>query len=176
MKALLVILAVLASGSALATGKPPSAPESPVQTTSVDQAQGQGQEQQQAQGQSQEASQANSQALTVRQVRQAPTVLADATNTTSECAQAVGGSLSLAGFGIGAHRALADKDCRLAIAAEREDSRGNALAAVRLRCRISYYVEALGDDCFALLEQKPVYVPSRTREEVRQFIQQHTTK
>jgi hypothetical protein len=99
-----------------------------------------------------------------KQRRQAPGVYTAATNTTAACQGEwhVGASVGLGGVSFGKSRTL--RDCVLAQAAEYEESRGNLEASRKLRCRISFYEEALGEDCEALLNTQDG--SGKTQEEV----------
>lgn len=86
-----------------------------------------------------------------RGVRQAPGALAVGTNTTQPCSGEwhLGGSSPVGGLSFGKSRT--NRDCVFAELAADELARGNLQASIQLRCKISYYREALGDDCEALL-------------------------
>lgn len=185
----LSVLCFLAVSPAFATGKEPTPPADPtpqvVVTTGVDQEQTQQQAQQQttqvtAGAASTATLTGNTQQVNIKDQKQAPSVFTAATDTTAECARSVGGGFSVAGFGISGTTAIRDRDCRLLKAAAYEQSLGNTLAAVHLRCATSLYrgIFAPGD-CVAYLEQQPVAAPvevqalpepSYAREEIREAL------
>ncbi len=99
-----------------------------------------------------------------RGVRQAPGALAIGTNTTQPCSGEwhLGGSSPVGGLSFGKSRT--NKDCMFAELAADELARGSLQASIQLRCRISYYKEALGDDCEALLNTQTSNAVSSARE------------
>jgi hypothetical protein len=163
MKNLFALVLLVAAGAASAT--------TPVAVTPTPVTQTQSQSSEQAQSAVAQASLiGNKQVVEVKQVKQAPSVYAAQTNTTAKCARAVGGGLSVAGFGISGGTAIRDKDCRLAEAAEYELAQGNKNASIALRCRISFYKEAFGDTCVAKLNEVVADQPSLSREQVREAL------
>lgn len=129
------------------------------QSASSDQHQGQSQDANASsdQHQSQDANASNNgvklvNTTTYKQVRQAPAVGAAAGLTTAKCQRGQEVRLSGPGAGIGLSRSKPDADCWLDELSDKELERGNETASIRLRCRISYYVDALGKDCEALLK------------------------
>ena len=152
------------------------------------QAQGQEQDQRQQQGQGQLQSQntdvdqtnaqtvdakssavtSAQQSITYKQVKQAPNVYTAVSNTTAACIKASGFGASVPGFGAGLSLPIKDKDCLLDRAADKELDRNNLGASIALRCRISYYREALGEDCVALLHDETLPEGSSTVSEKKE--------
>lgn len=86
-----------------------------------------------------------------KQRQQAPGVFTSAGNATAPC-QAdwrIGASAGIGGLSFGKNHTV--RDCVLQDAADAELLRGNLEASIKLRCRISFYKAALGEDCEALL-------------------------
>ncbi len=94
----------------------------------------------------------NTQAINVINRRSAASAHADAGYSSAPCTRDQRAGVQLVGFGVSGGRGKADKDCLLNAAADAELARGNVFASVKLRCRVSYYAETLGEDCQALLE------------------------
>lgn len=119
-------------------------------------------------GPSSASSGGNTLSTTYKQVKQAVAASASAGNATSACVKDLRAGLGSVFGGISIGGSKADKDCRLEQAADKELARGNVVASVRLRCKISFYADTLGEDCMALLEQAPTQSPEYvTRDEMR---------
>lgn len=86
-----------------------------------------------------------------KQQRQAPGLFAAVGNTTAGCEAAWNLGVSTPVGGLVGGKTKTRPDCLLLEASERELLRGNQTASIKLRCRISYYRETLGESCEALL-------------------------
>lgn len=108
----------------------------------------------------------NSTVVNNKQKRQAAAMGAAAGYTTARCMKGRELRLSGPGAGVGFSFSGEHKDCWLDDFADQELARGNETASIRLRCQISYYKQALGEDCEALLKTIPNPVKPRTQAEI----------
>lgn len=104
---------------------------------------------------------------TYKQVKQAPGVFSSAGDTTAECQGDWRVGLSATGGGLGFGKSYSIRDCYLVKASDTEFARGNIAASIKLRCRISFYRDALGDDCEALLDTQTVVKEYATKEDLK---------
>ncbi len=110
-------------------------------------------------------------------VRNAPGIVSEAGVSTADCQGdwRVGASVPGGGVSFGKSRTI--RDCVLSHAAAEELARGNLAASIKLRCLISVYREALGNECEALLntqtEVRSTYV---TKEELDKIIKKGLMK
>jgi hypothetical protein len=99
-----------------------------------------------------------------KEIRQAPSAGISSTNTTSPCFHSVGVGLSSPIGGISFTKGRKSADCFRLELAQSLYARNNNLAGDRVMCSITELKQALGADCIAYLNQKPVDEPVTTAE------------